>query len=406
MQMEMFIARQPIFDVDSRVVAYELLFRQSGGAVTCVDDGDLSTARVINAAFYSPDGGDFLRGRPAYVNFPRGMLLNHAAATLPPRGTVIEVLETVESDQEVVAACSELRKRGYTLALDDVVPGDELHPLTHLAQIVKVDLRLSTPEQVQRGAALYRGKVKLLAEKVETLEERNRTAALGYSLFQGYFFAKPEVIRRSEVSAFKLNYLRVMQALQDPDLDFVALERQLRLEPSLSYKLLRFANSALYPLRAPIASIRQAMMIIGEQDLRQWLAVALMMGLASEHVPELMVNTLVRARFSELLASEAGLADPGQAFLLGLLSRIDALVGRPLEEVLTDLNVHQDIRDSLLLAAPAPGKLSLIWKIATGHDGADWDAVSASAAQLSLTGETIAASYTAALAWVDTVFAA
>lgn len=402
--MEVFLARQPIFDSDLKVVAYELLFRRSADALACVDDGDIATARVINAAFYSSDGGDFLRGKLAYLNFPKGMLVNRAAVTLPPHGTVIEVLESVEPDSDVVDACRDLRQRGYTLALDDVVPGDDVHPLTPFVQIVKVDLRASTPEQVRRGAEIYGGKVQLLAEKVETQEEWSRVASLGYQLFQGYFFARPRVISRNDVPAFKLNYLRVMAALHDPDLDFTVLERQLSQEASLSFKMLRFVNSALYSLREPISSIRQAMMIIGERDLRRWLFVALMMGLAEDHLPELLVNTLARAGFCEDLAAKSGVDDPGMGFLLGMLSRIDTFLGRPLEEVLDSLNVHRSIRDVLFGSSPQTDRLALVWAVVKAHETADWRTVSASAAALKLTAEAIASSYAVSLAWVDAVF--
>ena len=401
--MELFVARQPIFDGQMRLYAYELLFRSSPSNA-CDDAAENPTEHVLSSVFDSPQYEGLARGRPFFINFPRNLLLDGTASLLPPDQMVVEILETVVPDAAVIAACHRLRGNGYRLALDDFVMADKPHPLVPLLDFLKVDFRASSRIQQQAAAARYRGKVRLLAEKVETREEFDLAAQMGYEYFQGYFFARPVITSAQEVPGFKLNYLRILRELHRPGLDLCELAELLKREPALSYKLLRFVNSALFSHQVPIESIRQAVLYIGEDSVRRWLSVITLMDLASDQPAELATGTLVRARFAELLAREAHLAARSEScFLMGMFSRLDAMLGRPLEELLDGLNLHEEISRALLDRALPGDRLAELWKAVQAYEAADWDYLSCVVAPLALKPMALSASYTEALLWVDTV---
>ena len=403
--MELYVARQPIFDARRNVCAYEMLFRS--GLLNSFDgsDGETATAKVISAVFGTPDGERLLDGKPAFINFPRTLLLEETASVLPPRKAVIEILENVEPDADVQEACGRLRSRGFRLALDDFVPTPDTHPLVAWADFLKVDFRLATPRQQTSVAARFRGQLRLLAEKVETPEEFRRAARLGYEYFQGYFFARPELTVARLISGSKRNYLRILQELHRPYLDFSKLTSLLRHEPALSYKLLRFVNSALFARREPVDSVYHALTFVGEEAARKWLSVVTLIDLSADQPTELAVSTLVRARFAELLASAAGLEHrQDDCFLMGMFSRLDVMLGRPLKELLEGLNLPEDVGRTLLDQPCPGGQLPELWNLVRAYEAAEWDRLSSLASASSVKPEALCSAYTQAVAWADEAF--
>lgn len=400
--MELYIARQPIFDARRNVCAYEMLFRS--GLLNTFDgsDGNTATAKVISAVFGTPDGERLLDGKPAFINFPRTLLLEETASVLPPRNTVVEILESVEPDSAVQAACGRLRARGFRLALDDFVPTSATHPLIACADFLKVDFRLASPRQQTAAAARFGGQLRLLAEKVETPEEFRRAARLGYEFFQGYFFARPVVTAARVISGSKRNYLCILQELHQPYLDFSKLTSLLRHEPALSYKLLRFVNSALFARRERVDSVYHALTFIGEEAARKWLSVVTLIDLSADQPTELAVSTLVRARFAELLAPPAGLERRQEdCFLMGMFSRLDVMLGRPLQELLQGLNLPAEIGRALL-DQPRPGdRLSKLWNLILAYEAADWGRLDLLASESAIKPEALSSAYTQAVAWAD-----
>ena len=370
--MEHFISRKPIFDSGLQVVAFELL--------------------------------DILRGKPAFVNFPRGLLLAGGASVLPPHGVVIQIPETVEADEQVVAACESLRSKGYSLALDDRAPAEESHPLMPLMRYLKVDFQSTTVDDRRRIAQKYGAGVRLLAQNVETRDEYSHAKEMGYKLFQGYFFAEPVIVSRKEVPESRVAYLRILDELHREEMDYARLGALLRRAPSLVYKLLRYVNSAMFGFRQQIGSVEHAISLIGEEGVRRWLSVALVMDMTTDTPSELMTNALARARFGELLAPEARLSQrSGDLFLMGLLSRMDAIYGRPLEDVLGDLSLHDDVRRILLGAAPPDWPLARLWRLVSFYESAQWRGVAQLVEALQIPQEKVSGLYTAALAWSDEV---
>src|SRR5690242_11566919 len=402
--MELLVARQPIFDAHLQVCAYELLFRSSLKNSFDGSEGNAATSKVISAVFGSADSERLLGGKRAFLNFPRTLLVQDAASVLPPRSTVIEILETVEPDSEVMEACGRLRALGYQLALDDFVPQKAPHPLIPLADFLKVDFRATTAAEQRSAATRFGSQLRLLAEKVETREEFRRAAKQGYEYFQGYFFARPEILSARQIRGNKLNYLRILGELHHPELDFDKLTALLKREHALAYKLLTFVNSALFSRKESIESIHQALTFVGEDAVRKWLLVVGLLDLTSDKPPELALNTLMRARFSELLADRVGLRDRREdCFLMGMFSRLDAMLGRPLEELLKGLNLHEEIGRALLGQPRAGDRLPDVWKTVLAYEAADWSQVDRLASTVKLKTSALGAAYTEAVAWADTV---
>ncbi len=392
-----FVARQPIFDRDENIWGYELLFRSSQQAGTsCIVDDDNATSRVIADGFMLAGDG-LSHGSKLLINFPARMLVEDAAFALPPDMCVIEILETVRPEPEVIAALRRLKDAGYTLALDDFVGQPGFEPILGMADIVKVDILGRSPKDV---IGLYKQLkpygCKLLAEKIETVKIYELTRQLGFEFFQGFFFCKPTVITGKKISSSELSKLQLLERLGHPDYDVNDLAQIIAVDISLSYRLLRYINSAAFSLRAKIESVRQAIVLLGQKQLAQWLRVVVMSDLSNTRkTGELAFVSAKRARFLELMAAKTGMPSESM-FLLGLFSLLDAILGQPMEEVMRDLPLDDDIRDALL------GKNSKVldWlKLVETFDRADWEKLDAALDKLHLDPESAANSHAQAMAW-------
>jgi EAL and modified HD-GYP domain-containing signal transduction protein len=403
--MDIFVARQPIFDRKRNVVAYELLFRSGTDNFFDFHDGDMAASRVIDESLLGFGLDKLTAGRRAFVNFTRRVLVKQLYTLLPSRYVVIELLETVEPDQEVIQACIDLKDQGYTLALDDFVFHPKFRPLIELADIIKVDFLLSDKAERQKLPGLLRGSgVELLAEKVETHEDLTEALDFGYKYFQGFFFCKPEIVQKKGIPGFKLNYLRFIQEVNRPDMDFDRLELIIKQEMSLSVKLLRYLNSAWFGWRHEVDSIRHAVRLLGERQIKKWASLVAMTGMGDDKPTELVVTSLIRARFCELLAPHVGLKHRDlELFLMGMLSLIDALMDRPLEDALAGISISADVK-AALLGEDSP--LSPVYQIVQAYERVDWDRLFSLASSLEIDGGTIAEMYADSVEWADEAFRA
>ena len=392
-----FIARQPIFTRKRRVYAYELLFR-SGIENFCEGvDLDRASASMFDTSFQM--GLQKLTGgKRAFVNCPRDFLLQDYISLFPRDQVVVELLETIKPDEKVLEACRQLKEKGYLLALDDFVDTPDWAPLVALADIIKVDFRLTTREEQRALAVRYAGKrLRMLAEKVETPQEFSEAAEMGYSLFQGYFFCRPEILRQRSIPASKLAYFELLQATSAHDFNPKLLASKIKHEASLTFKLLRYLNSAAFAFRAEIHSISQALNLLGEREVRKWIAVVFVGVMADGKPDEQMTVPVVRGRFCELLASQIGMAgEASDLFLLGLLSIIDAILDQPLEVILKELSVRSEIKEALL-GHSCPYRDILDMAIA--FERADWEKISALASKFRCKDENISALYVEAVEW-------
>jgi EAL and modified HD-GYP domain-containing signal transduction protein len=403
--MRVFVGRQPILGRNLRTYAYELLFRS--GASNCFDgaDGVSSTAAVITNTFLSIGADRILGDSKAFINFPREMLVDGSASALPRATTVIEILETVSPDKDLIRGCRHLKDQGYLLALDDFAKGSACVPLVDLADFIKVDFRASSREDCREMAGEYgRRGIRMLAEKVETKEEFDQARSMGYGYFQGYFFARPQMISARDVPPTKLNSLRILRELHQPEIDFPGLEKLIRLEVSLAHKLLRYVNSAVFGWNGRIESLRHALVALGEDDIRKWVSLAAMPGLVSDKPVELVRTSLTRARLCELIAERAGLAyRSSDCFLMGLFSLLDAMIGRPLPELMGELGLARDVREALAENAGSANRLGNIYDLCLACEAADPDAVEKHRHGLALSLDSVAEMSVDAMAWSQLV---
>jgi len=344
---DVLLARQPLLDRELRAVGYELLFRGASPQHAEVADAERATAHVALGAL-TELGLDRLTGsRPAWINVSREFILDGLAATLPPGRVVLEILEEQLIDGRLVSAVGELRRAGHVLALDDFVYDPDAEPLLSMVDFVKLDVRALDPDSFQAELDRVRaGGAAVVAEKVETPEELDRCQRLGCELFQGYFFCRPELVGGRSIDASRLSLLALMSALQRPDIGLRELERTIALDLGLSYRLLRYINSAFFGLRHQIRSIGQALALLGTERLRQWAALSVFASVERKPA-ELTVTALVRARFCELAAGPAGWPSAAELFTLGLFSLVDALMDMPMDEVLRRVPFADETRRAL-----------------------------------------------------------
>jgi c-di-GMP-related signal transduction protein len=397
--MQRYIARQPIFDEKLNVVAYELLFRSDLDNYCKSTDTTQASTSVISDSLSTFEFGQLTDGKRAFINVGRESLLSGVASLLPPDHVAIELLESVEADDAVVDACRRLVGDGYRIALDDYVDRPEMRPLLDLAHYVKIDV-LATPEDALPAlvARLHRQapKVRLLAEKVETREVFARCARLGFSLYQGYFFARPTIVAGSEIPGAKLNYLRLLREIAESTYDIGRVEQILKADVAISYKLLRYVNSAAFGVRNRVSSLREAIVLLGQSNIRKLAALWAMAGLGKDAPQELLSISVTRARFCEEFAAVTGMApNQSELFLLGMFSVIDVMVGRSMTDIVAQLPVSEEVRAGL---ADATGPLRPVLDCVIAYERGDWATVEAFAAAHGIDADTIPALYVDALA--------
>jgi c-di-GMP-related signal transduction protein len=393
-----FIARQPIFDRKEQVYGYELLFRSGLENRYTALDGD-AAARDVADNFLSAGATSLTAGRKAFINCTRQFLVDEYATLLPKQQTVIEILETIEPDAEVLAACRRLKDLGYILALDDFVYAERFQPFVELASIIKIDFKLSAPDSRREAVSKFAPLgIWLLAEKVETRDEFTEARSSGYTYFQGYFFCKPEIVPSVHVPAFKVNYLRILQAIRQPELDRNKVVALIDREVSLCYKLLRFVNSPLFGFRREISSTGHALALLGDLELRKWASIAAVLGIAGDKPNELVLTSLARGRCCEHLA---GSRDAQSMFLLGVLSLMDAMLGRPLSEVVSELALPEGVREALL---GTPNRARAILDLVKAFEAGNWSEVSELADRLRMEESRLSAVYLEAVDWAQKVF--
>ena len=401
--MEHFIARQPIFDTKGRVYAYELLFRSGLHNYFDCDDQDHAAASVIANSNLLFNLDEMTGGTKAFINCTRTVLLEDLMTTLPRQQAVVEVLEDVEPDEAIITACQRLKKQGYILALDDFVYHKNFEPLLELADIIKVDFLLSDVEEQERLAKtmIPRG-IKMLAEKVETHEVYEHAKNMGYQLFQGYFFAKPVIISRKDIPTNKVQFLRILKDIHAQEVDFKKLALTIQSEVSLSYKLLKLINSAAFALRHKVTSILQALSLLGLREIRSWVSLLSIASMADDKPAELVVSSLIRARLCEQLAQPCKMGDrQSDMFLMGLFSLLDVIMSRPIDEILHEITVEEDVMGAL---TSEPGTLRSILDLVIATEKGEWEKVSSLALELRIEEEFLSTEYLDAVKWAQDIY--
>ena len=393
-----YVARQPIFDREEKVFGYELLFRDGLENAFTGDKDEASRATLDRSLLMGLDV--LCDGRRAFVNCTRDTLIKGLVTLLPPTSTVVEVLETVPADPEVVAACRSLKDAGYMIALDDYVADDPREALVEIADIIKVEMQLTNEEQ--RSVLMKKFEpmlCRMLAEKIETRAEFARARDQGFVYFQGYFFRRPETINTRDMPANQMNYLRLLQEVARPELDLDELEKLVKAEASICYRLLRYLNSAMFGFQSEIHSVRHALSILGERDVRRWVQLVAAVGAGQEKTSDLVLSALVRGRFGELLTPQVRHGE-SDLFLLGLLSLIDAMMEMPMARVLEKIPLDHATKAALL---GQPSVLRPVFQLMLAHESGDWDAAVELSENLHLDSDNVAEMYWQAQHWAREV---
>jgi c-di-GMP-related signal transduction protein len=398
---QLYVARQPILSANEQVFGYELLFRDGVEDYFRHTDADTASRSTLDTSILM--GLDVLcDGRRAFLNCTRETLLKDYVTLLPPAQVVVEVLESVPVDDLVKAACARLKEAGYTVALDDFVADDPRVALVPFADIIKVDLKATSPAEQAALVKRHGASCRMLAEKVETRDEFGLCKQAGFSYFQGYFFRRPELLHAREIPKNQVNYLRLLQAISREELEVREIEDIIKGEASLCYRLLRYLNSAAFCFANEIHSVRHGLSILGEREVRRWVRLVATLGAGQNKSSDLVLSALVRARYCELLAPRIPHGD-SDLFLVGLFSLMDAILEIPMGVVLEGISLDQETRAVLL---GQKSKLDPLYKLMLCQEKADWVSLSDLCTQLKLPESHVTECHWKAMKWAREMTAA
>lgn len=396
--MDLYIARQPIFDENLHVFGYELLYRRNLENRFLDTDADEASSNVMINAFTGIGIDRLTGGNPAFVNFTDNLVLQGVATLFPSEVLYVELLETMTLYEPVVEACRKLKRQGYHIALDDFVDSPRYKAFLPIADIIKVDFaRTGYRECRELVERLKDGRIRFLAEKVETEEDYQKARSWGYSLFQGYFFSKPMIQPIGEVPPLQLTQLRLLEKLHQQDIEFHDLSAIIQTDVSLSYKLLRLVNSSAFGLSEPIESVHHALVMMGLAEIRKWVSLIVLRAIAQHKPDELVRQSLIRACMLERLARYCSAAGkPDELFLVGLFSNLDVLMGRPMSELLAGVSVSPGVKLALLRREGIPG---LLFDMVLGYERCRWDEVTHTADMLGVPHDELFPLYMDAVSW-------
>ena len=382
--MDVYMARQPIFDTENNVYAYELLYRSNStenhynGA-----DADESTADVVTNAFFGLNVRDIVGGARAFINFTGNLLKRGIPKMISPDILVVEVLENQMMDEDTIDACRELKERGYTLALDDFEYDSSYSELFELGDIVKIDFRTSQ-SAIEETAYVcrYCNKI-MLAEKIETSEEYEYAKRLGCTFTQGYYFARPTIMSQSSVTPLPTNFMEIMQLVSQPEPEISDIVEVISRDTAMCQRLLRLINSVYFGVRNRVSTISQALVILGLDYLREWVYLMGMQRITHNDNTEIMRLSVLMAKFCKqiaLLIPDAA-RESESFYLMGLLTMVVYSGRQALEQTLEEFPLTQNIKNGLLGNG---GLYSDVFRMAQSYTKGHWEQFDAIAEQYSL----------------------
>lgn len=400
--MDIFVARQPIFNRENKVVAYELLYRNSFN--NFFDESVTSskaTAILITNSYLNIGMKNLVEDKIAFINFDQTLINNEIPTILDKDKVVIEVLEDVVPDREILSNLIDLKKKGYTLALDDFCMEYEYMNTVPLYDIIKVDFikaKLSGAEEIIKTFKAKNKNIKFLAEKVETREEYDKAFEMGYDYFQGYFFSKPQVVKSKSTAGMKVQYLKIQAEMQKKEPDFGVIEKIIESDVDLSYKILKLVNT--FSLVSEVSSIRHAISILGLKEIDKWINYVMIENFTNDEPSDLVKASVIRSKFAELIAYNSNRIDQKyQAALAGLFSLIDVILGKNMEDVLSEIPMAEDIKKALL--GDETSYLYPVINIVLSYERAEWDSIDKSCKQIKLYINEIPDLYYKSIKWAN-----
>lgn len=402
----LYLARQPIFDAAGGLHGYELLHRrgETGGADIAAGDDQMSS-EVIVSAFLSIGLARLIGDALAHVKFGRTLLVDGVYRMMGREQVVVELVRSIEPDDDVVAACVDLVQAGYALALDDVPDRPGMDRLLAIASVIRVDTLDRPAEELAEAADRLRGwPARLLATRVETTAQQAACRKLGFELFQGYYFSRPELVSHRALPGSPVAILRLLALLRDEESSDAAVEAAIRGSTSLTVRLLRAVNSAAIGGRG-IESIRQALRLLGRSELKRWLSLMLVTAGTRRNAvdEELMHIVMRRARMCETIAIAAGDRRADTHFIVGLFSMLDAVMRAPMSDILREVDLSREVNEALLERS---GPYAPVLEVVDAFERADWDEVTTRCAPLGIATSVVAESYADATGWASSRLAA
>ena len=398
--MDIFIARQGIYDKNGKVVAYELLYRNSmENSYNPLIEDEVSTYKVIENI--SSFGLDILTNKKrAFVNFSEALIMKDIATLLPKENVVIEVLETVNPSEEIINKLLSLKDLGYYIALDDVVEVEHIVKFIGVIDIVKVDFRLATSEARKKIAYICnKYNIDMLAEKVETSEELNEAKELGYIYFQGYYYSKPSIFLGKDIAVKNTSIFMLLVELIKENYDIDKVEYIMKTDVALTYKFLKFINSSYFNFLQEIKSIRQAIILIGRAELRKWLSILTVVEMSS--INDGYANIIIiRAKFCEEIANIISPNYAPQAFMVGLFSNMHQMIEKNIDYVVKELPLNSEIKNALL---GEQNILKDILDLALAYENVDSDKITEMRKKMSINEDLLWRIYSKSIEWCSNI---
>lgn len=399
--MKVFVARQPIFDRNQKVYAYELLYRNTNQNRASFVDGEAATTSVILNSYLEIGIDKIAKGKKTFINFTEKLIKEEIPYLMNQEKLVVEILEDVVPDEELVRKCKTLKIKGYTLALDDFVYGYPYEELIDLVDIIKVDFMLNSHEETKMIVDKYkkRGR-KFLAEKIETMEEFEYAKSIGYDYFQGYFFSKPVILNRKAIKGNKVNYLRIIEEMHKKEPSYSKIAKIVEADISLTYKVMKLVNNMMG--KNKIKSVRYALVLLGLREVEKWVSLVILRGLNTGKPDELLILCLLRAKFGELIASRTKFRKrKEEIMLMGMFSTIDAIMDKPMADVLKEIPFEDDIKKAMLGDS---SEMTDMYKLITSYEKASWQNADYYAERVGINMDILPKLYIEALSWCDKVF--
>lgn len=400
--MLLYIARQPIFDQGRNILAYELLYRDSDTTVANFTNGDTATQTVLSSSTLVASFEQLVDKKRAFINFTKNLIMNDTPLLFSKDHIGIEVLEDIIPDNAFVEKLRQLKEKGYILALDDFSPQYPYQDVIALMDIIKVDFRLTTPQEQQRAILKYqRPGLKFLAEKIEDITEFERAKEYGYHYFQGYYFAKPSVFRFKDVASLSQSHSDIMDVLENDAPNYHKLTSIIEKDVSLAYKLFKYVNSPLYGSAQKISSIEEALMLLGYENIKSWMYLLVLHSISFDQVDELVAIPLQRAKMLELMAEHCNLKEKSsELFLVGLFSMMDVLINNPIQNILKDLPLTEEAKEAILFQQNMLGKPL---RMAIAYEKGKWAEVEGLCTELHISNEIVSKLYLDAVKWSGSI---
>ncbi|AEA33565.1 EAL and HDOD domain-containing protein [Hippea maritima] len=402
--MDFLIGRQAILDRNGKTFGYELLYRESLSSSTSASniDGNTATSRVIINAFINLGMDKIAKQGKIFINFTKDLILDRVYEALPKDKIIIEVLEDVLAENEILESLKNAKKLGYTIALDDFVFLEHQKHLVELADIIKIDFLELSKKEIEDQIKLYTPyNLKLLAEKVETREDFEFALKLGFSYFQGFFFQKPTIQTKKDISPYQATIIKALKTINDPKSTLEDLISFISGDLYMHTKLLSLVNSPFFGLKSKVNSIKKAVSMLGEKKTKEWLNLLYVSKLAENKPQELIILSTVRAKFASLLAKYFN-TDEEVSYILGLFSLIDSILDAPMEEVLKEFNyIDKKIKEALLGKENEYKKLLDFIK---AYENGDFEAAQKIAKQTKLKNENINNYYFEAIEFSENIY--